>query len=438
MLSTIKGTSSVVNNADNSKFFYGWVMLICAFFISMTYGVFYSFSVFFKPLQNEFGWSRALTSTIFSLHTVVYAISSIIMGRIIDRFGSKLVLVLSAFFVGIGMILSAHSQNIWDMYIYYGVLASIGTGVIWTIPTVTITNWFEKNRGLALGIGFSGIGLGVMILSSVADYLINRYDWRITLLIVGCAVWLLLMIVAFVLVDNPAKIGLKPYGAEGKPPDNTYSVLVSNEPVQVLVESAEKKGWSRKEAIKTWSFWQAYLIHFFSCFPLAMVMVHIVPFATDRGIPSITAASALGLVGLFSIMGRIVLGATSDKIGFNNGLFFSCSMCALTLVWLMLTRNTWMLYVFSILFGFFYGGRVPLLPGLVGEFFGILSLGELMGFLATAYAIGGLCGPLFAGYVFDKTGSYHIAFILAAISYAAAAAIAFYAKPPQKRTQDIA
>ena len=213
--------------------------------------------------------------------------------------------------------------------------------------------------------------------------------------------------------------------------------MVSNEPVQVLVESAEKKEWSRKEAIKTWSFWQAYLIHLFSCFPLAMVMVHIVPFATDIGIPSITAASALGLIGLFSIMGRIVLGATSDKIGFNNGLFFSCSVCALTLVWLMLTRNTWMLYVFSILFGFFYGGRAPLLPGLMGEFFGILSLGELMGFLTTAYAIAGLCGPLFAGYMFDKTGSYHIAFILAAISYAAAAAIAFYAKPPQKRTQDI-
>jgi len=421
----------------HKKLFYGWIILFCAFFIAMTYGVFYSFSVFFKPLQNEFGWSRALTSAIFSIHTVVYSISSIIMGRMLDKFGSRLILGFSGSFLGIGMILSGQSRNIWDMYIYYGVLASIGAGVVWTLPTVIITKWFEKNKGLALGIGFSGIGLGCLILSPISDYLIKQYDWRFTLLILGVSFWLLLILVALVLVDNPAKIGLKPYGVETDLPDNTDSASVSNEQVQVIDESSDKKGWSKKEAIRTKSFWQAYLIHFFSCFPLAMIMVHIVPFATDRGIPSITAASALGVVGLFSIMGRIVLGATSDKIGFNNGLFFSCSACTLTVIWLMLTSNIWMLYVFSVLFGFFYGGRAPLLPGLMGEFFGILSLGELMGLLTTAYALAGLCGPLFAGYVFDKTGSYYIAFILAAISYAVSAILAFYAKPPVKDTQDI-
>ncbi|MFH1721385.1 MAG: MFS transporter [Candidatus Altiarchaeota archaeon] len=402
----------------------------------MSYGIFFSFSVFFKPLQNEFGCSRALTSGVFSVHTVVYSISSIIMGRMIDRFGSRLMLGLSACFIGVGMILSGYSRNIWDLYIYYGVVASIGSGVVWTLPTVTITEWFERNKGLALGISFSGIGLGSVVLSPLSDYLIRLYDWRIALLIMGCAFWLLLLILAIlVLVDSPAKLGLKPYGARMNLDDHAGTLSVSKGQSQPRNERGQKKGWSRNEAIKTKSFWQAYAVHLFSCFPLVMVMVHIVPFATDRGISSITAASALGLAGLFSILGRIVLGASSDKIGFKNGIFFSSSACVLTLVWLMFTRNTWMLYVFSIVFGFFYGGRAPLLPGLIGEFFGARSLGELIGLLTTAYAIAGLAGPLFAGYAFDKTGSYYLAFGLATMSYAASAIFAFYIRPPRKETE---
>jgi MFS transporter, OFA family, oxalate/formate antiporter len=162
-------------------------------------------------------------------------------------------------------------------------------------------------------------------------------------------------------------------------------------------------------------------------------MIHIVPFATDLEIPKAFAASALGLIGGLSILGRVGMGLVAEKIGWKWGLFLSCLLSGLMLLWLIGVGNLWMLSVFAVIYGFFYGGKITTIPGLIGSFFGTRSLGEMIGAIHAVSLAGGIIGPVLGGYIFDRTGSYRIAFLIAALSFLISAALTLFARPPRPR-----
>lgn len=400
-------------------FYYGWVIVATCFVAATSYGLFYTFGVFFKSLQAEFGWGRALTGSVHSLHLLIYALSTFYFGRLTDRIGPRRALSLGALVLGIGLSLCSQIHSIWQLYLFY-IIASMGSGVTVSLPNATVQKWFIKKRGLALGLVTAGVGAGTLFLAPLAQSLIIAYGWRPTYIIIGVSYWALLTLNALAMVDTPEKKGLKPYGWEeneagkGKP-----------------TVTAAFNHWSVGEALKTKAFLLITLIYFFTNLPIHMIMIHIVPYATDLGISKTLAASSLGLIGGISVLGRIGMGIASEKIGWKNGLFLCCLISGLMLFWLIGVRNLWMLSVFALFYGFFYGGKITTIPGLIGFFFGTKSLGEIIGTIHAVSLLGGIIGPVLGGYIFDRTGSYQLAFLIAALAFLTAAILTLFTRPPK-------
>jgi MFS family permease len=276
-----------MDTPKRDPFFYGWVIVATCFVPATSYGLFYTFGVFFKSLQAEFGWGRALTGSVHSVHLLIYAISTYYFGRLTDRIGPRRALSLGAVFIGVGLCLCSQIQNIWQLYLFY-IIASLGSGVTVSLPNATVQKWFVKKRGLALG-----------------------------------------------------------------------------------------------------------------------------------------------LIGGISILGRIGMGLVSEKIGWKWGLFLSCLLSGLMLLWLVGVRNLWMLSVFALIYGFFYGGKITTIPGLIGSFFGTRFLGEIIGAIHAVSLAGGIIGPVLGGYIFDQSGSYRIVFLIAALAFLTSAVLTLFARPPK-------
>jgi MFS family permease len=401
------------------RFFYGWIVVAACFLTTIAYGLFFSIGVFFKPLQAEFGWSAALTSSIHSFHLIIFIFSTFIIGWSTDRFGPRATLACGGTLIGLGAILCSRVNSLLDFYFYYG-MASLGAGIVWVLPASVVQRWFVKARGLTLGIVSAGIGAGIIIYAPVSNHLITIYGWRASYIIIGASTWVLLIIAALLIESSPEKKGLLPYGAE--------EVKQSSHIDQP--DSQHDDQWSFRDALRTRTYWALSSIYFCTLVSIHMVMIHIIPFAVDIGIDKTDAAAALGLIGGVSIAGRVLVGALGQKFGFRRSLILCTALCGITFLWLAGIKVLWMLYVFVIVYGFFYGGKVPQLPGLTGQYFHGKSLATIFGSTYAIALVGGAIGPVIGGLIFDKTGSYHAAFITGAFFWFIAATLAYFIRSP--------
>jgi MFS transporter, OFA family, oxalate/formate antiporter len=195
------------------QIFYGWVVLACvSVVLLLTYGVQYSFGVFFTTMLQDLGWSRASLAGAFSLYSLVYIGLSIYSGRLTDRIGPRWVIAMGGLCLGSGMILVSLIQNPWQLYLFYGCLAGIGMSVAYVPCNATVVKWFRRRRGLAVGIAGSGASLGIAGFPPVSEALIARFGWRQTYLLFGIAVLIALNMLAFFIVRDPEVLGLQPDG----------------------------------------------------------------------------------------------------------------------------------------------------------------------------------------------------------------------------------
>ena len=397
-------SETVSETVRRPKLFYGWVVVACCCLLGMSVAVLHTFGVYLTELARQFGWSRATTSTVSSFSTVMYCLSAVTVGWLTDRFGPKRVIWPCAFLLGGGLILSSRVQNLGQLYLFYGTITAFGIGIAYSLPTAVVQRWFVQKRGLALGVNMSGIGIGTLVIGLLLGYVIPLYGWRTAFIMEGALFFVVLVAAAVFIVGHPEEKGLEPYGGG----ENKISPAVA----------ALERTWSFREVLATGSFWAIYGIHFFASLSLLIVMVHIVPHAEDMGISKLVAAGALGLIGGFSIIGRLAVGGICDRIGFKTGIVLSLGLCAVMLVFLIFVKSIWMLYLFVFIFSLGYGGKASSLPGVVGSVFGTRSLALIMGLVATSYGAAGIFGPPLGGWIFDTTGSYTIAFLAGAFSYA--------------------
>jgi MFS family permease len=363
------------------------------------FGTFYSFGIFFEPVIMEFGWTRAVISGAFSLSFFLHGLLSIVVGKLNDRFGPRMVMVACGFLLGLGYLLMSRVGAIWQLYLFYGVLIGIGMSAA-ILPLVsTVARWFAKRRGLMTGIVVSGIGLGTIIMPPVASRLISIYGWQTSYIIVGIIALVLIISAAQFLRRDPGQIGQLPYG------ENEVKEPGSN---------LEATGFTLQQAIHTRQLWMNCAI--FLCFGLGVqtIIVHIVIHATGLGISAIIAANILAVIGGSSIIGRITLGSASDRIGSKLAIMIGSLLMSAALLWLPLAKEVWMLYLFAVVFGFAYGGMVPLGSLSIAELFGLHSHGVILGIQSFILTIGGAIGPVLAGRIFDITGSYYLAFLISA------------------------
>jgi MFS family permease len=402
------------------------VVLGCCFLATFSYGVFCTIGIFFKPLQAEFGWSATLISSIQSLHITVGIVSGLLIGWSTDKFGPKLILACAGALIGIGISLCSQVSELWQFYLFYGI-ASLGQSALWTLPMSIVQRWFIKEKGLTLGITAAGIGAGLVVYTPIANSLILTLGWRSAYIFMGIGTWVLLMVAARLMAQSPENKGLKPLGIED--PGVGFIDTQTNRYHPELWRAGE---WSLREALKTRSFWLLTAYQLCATLSIQMLLVHMVPFAITIGINETAAAGALALIGGFSIAGRIGMGTVAQKSGFKRILTICTGACAVMFIWLLRVQSLWMIYFFAIIYGFFYGGQVPQVPGLIGYFFPGKSLTTIFGMSGAISSIGSMLGPLVGGLVWDRTGSYGMAFIIGASFWVLAILLAFLLKPPQK------
>ena len=174
--------------------YYGWIVLAALFLVgTVSFGVRFSFGVFFNAWQDDFGWTRGMTSGIFSIYMLLCAAASILSGWLFDRYGPRIVVPLAGFFTGLCLILTSRADALWQFYLTFSLLLALGTGGVYVVTMSTISKWFVEKRGLVMGIAGAGGGLGMLITAPVAAQLISTYDWRIAFLVIGVAAWIIII-----------------------------------------------------------------------------------------------------------------------------------------------------------------------------------------------------------------------------------------------------
>ncbi|MBA7631818.1 L-lactate transporter [subsurface metagenome] len=402
------------------RFFYGYVIVALAFLIqAILGGTLYTFSVFFKPLSSEFGWTRAATSGAFSLYMVLHGFLYIITGKLNDTFGTRIVMSGCGLFMGLGYLLMSQTNTIWHLYLFYGVIIAVGMSGGFVPLLSTVTRWFANNkkRGLMIGIALAGTGVGTMIMPPVANWLISSYGWRTSYAIIGISVLILIISAAQFLRRAPGQMQQLPHGQDGGQEEGP---------------NTEARGFSLQEAMRTRQFWLFCTAYFgFGVF-LQVIMVHIVLHAIGLGISASAAANIFVAIGGLTVVGRITMGSASDRIG-NRSILIGCfALMTAALAWLLVAKELWMLYLFAVVFGFAYGGLVAVQSPLVADLFGMRSHGVILGVIVFIITIGAAVGPVMAGGIFDITGGYNPAFLVCVAFSIAGIILALLLRPITK------
>ena len=382
------------------RFSYGYIVVVAAFFIMVVmWGTYFAFGIFFKPVLSEFGWTRAMTSGAFSLSMVLHGLLGIVTGGLTDRFGPRMVMTLCGFLLGLGYLLMSQTSAIWQLYLFYGVIVGTGMGGAFVPLTSTVARWFVKRRSMMTGVVLTGIGIGSLVAPPVANWLVSIYDWRLSYVILGSMVFLIVVLSAQFLRRDLTQVGQLPYGEH------------EGEEQGVNLGS---KAFSLNEAVTTRQFWLVSGMLFCFGFCMFTVTVHIVPHITELGISAASAASVLATAGGMSIIGNFVLGSAADRIGNRQVFTIGFILMATALFGLVPAAEVWMLYLFAVVFGFAHGGMGASESPLVAGLFGLSSHGLIFGVVGLGFTIGAAIGPFLAGHFFDVTGSYQVAFLVCA------------------------
>jgi len=424
-------------NAKRKKLFRGWWVVAAASAINAI-GVgffFYGWSTFFKPLQREFGWSRAEISGVSALSRLEGGLEGPVVGPLIDKFGSKKVLLFAVALTGAGFIGLSRVSNLVTLYVLFGVLAFGYNAGFTFATTAAVAKWFIKRRSRAISFVTTGNGIGGAALIPLLAWLIVQYGWRWTAIITGVAIWVVVLpIVVLAIRDTPEEMGLLP---DGEPGGQARESEQKDKPAEATVSTGayglDEVNFTWREALVTPTFWVLAAAMFFRSCILSSIVIHEIPYLTDVGIPEVQAASILGLMVLVSIPGRLAFGWMGDRVNKKVLLLATSLLQAVGILILINVRASTMslLYLFLIVYGLGYGGGIPLPTALRADLFGRKSFATITGMITPITMVSGMAGPIFAGYVYDVSRSYSLAFYTFAIMVALSGLLFLFIRQPK-------
>ena len=362
--------------------------------MTLTFGLAYSYSDFFIPLETTFGWSHAVDSSVASISLLVFSVGSLLGGQLASRVGFRRLCYAGALLVGFGTMASSQISGFWELVALFGIVTSLGTAFVVVIASGLVVKWFVRRRGFAVGIMAAGSGFGTLVVPQVAQVLISWRDWRTSFLFLGVG-FLGLLLAASYFMRAPEELSIKPYGWHS-----------------MTEEQRQSSGhYTIKEAMSTLRFWMVYSMFFLGSFSAAMFIVHVVPFARTFGINETTGSIALGIFGAGSLISRLTVGVISDRVSRTLLIVISFLSEASAMVALpFVASNALLLMACAFGIGFGYGGFISDFLALTGDLFGSRWTYKIWSVDETAYGIGGLIGPIFAGAYFDAFGTYAGAF----------------------------
>ncbi len=410
-------------------FFYGWVIVGTAILgMTLIYGTRHSFSVFFPPILDEFGWSRGSTAIMLSLNLLVYGLVAPLAGTLGDRWKPRRVMVIGVVIVGLATAGCAFANELWQFYLLFGIMMPLGTSFSgWPLLAPALANWFSKRRGLAMAVGQAGGGVS-FIYGMFVEYTISQLSWRAAYFVVaGVLMAIIIPLYLFFFYYRPEDKGLQPYGS-AEPPVTLRQTAKTNEG-----DLPARRDWTLRRAMKTYQLWLLVISQpLYWGIGTYVVLAHQVKFAEDMGYSSTLAASIFALFGVFMVIGQL-FAAMSDRIGREKTVTLAAILSSSAVLALLAVEGAgqpWLLYVYAVGFGLGAGLFTPM--GFVGaaDIFHGKHFGSISGLLLAGMGVGGAFGPWLGGYIYDVTGSYTGAFILAIVCFILAS-IAFWIAAPR-------
>jgi len=377
--------------------FYGWWIVVASFFIAFYIGgaIFFGFTAFFEPIVEEFDWSYTAVSIGVALRGLEMGILAPLIGFLVDRFGSRRLVIFGVITVGFGLILISQTQSLIMLYAGF-LLLSLGAGGCASVVLFTaVANWFRRNIGKALGIVACGFGAGGLIIPLV-PWLIDACGWRSALVILAVIMWAIGIPLAFVIRDKPEKYGYLPDG--GTMSAATLSSQIEPEVVEI----------SFVEIIKGRTLWFISLAEAIRWIILTAVVVHIMPYLTSIGISRANAALVAAAIPLVSLIGRFGFGWLGDTFDKRYLMAVTYGLTGLGMLALSYSSVWLFMFLFLICFPLAHGGGVTLRGAMMSEYFGRSSFGKTLGTIMGISSIGGIIGPILAGFTFDTRGSYQL------------------------------
>jgi len=376
--------------------YYGWWIVLACFIINLYVGgiIFFSFTAFFEPIHQEFGWSYTQISLATSLRGLEMGIFAPIVGFLVDRFGSRKLLLGGTIVIGIGLVLLSFTQSLLMFYLCFLFIA-LGAGGCTSVVTMTaVAIWFKKNVGLALGIMASGFGAGGLIIPLIVS-MIDASGWRLTLVILGVGMWLLGVPLSLIVRDRPDQLGLSPDGP-----------LTESSTTSDQGESPEKTKRAFLEMIKKRSFLYLNIAETVRMMTVTAVVTHLMPYLSSIGIPRATSGAVAAALPLVSIVGRFGFGWWGDRFDKRIVLATTFFLMSAGVFAFCYVQSFWVLLLFILLFAPGFGGSMVLRGAILQEYYGMASFGKMLGIVLGSASIGGIIGPTLAGWAFDTLGSY--------------------------------
>jgi MFS family permease len=384
--------------------------------LGAAFGLMFSFPVFLVPLLQDFGWSRGVAAAAFSLSSIVQGVLSPAIGTLTDRLGPRRVILSGVALLGVSCLLGSRISALWHLYLVVGVLMAAGVCAVGFVPSgALVAQWFAHRQASMMGIVFSGMGVGVLTIGPLAQWLISTRGWRDAYAALGVGALVLLVPLVW-------------FGVREAPSRSSRSRDA---------RAADGSDVDVRGAFRTRAFWALFFAYF--CTPMAVftVVTHQVAFAVDHGFAPLFVAGVFGLTGFMSIVGRIVFGVAADHIGraMSATISYGCTAAG-TLALLSLERWPYpaALYAYALLFGLGFGARGPIITAIAAQAFPGRRFGAIYGYLSLGNGLGGAIGPWFAGALFDVTGSYRAAFLIAAMFCVIGSACFWLARPPASST----
>jgi MFS family permease len=413
-------------------FFYGWVV-VAVTFVTMAIGVNArtAFSLFFPPILSEFGWDRGVTAGAFSFGFVVSGIGSPLIGRLMDRAGPRAVMELGVVMMGCGLLLAPLTSQPWHLYVTIGVLVGVGSVCLgYTGQSLFLPNWFNRRRGLAIGVAFAGVGIGSATILPWVQHMIAQTGWRAACTAMGILILVVLTPINLVLRKRPEDVGLRPDGDAA--PHATAAPPVSN----IVDHAWAGIEWTLARAVRTTRFWWLAIGYFCAHYAWYAVQVHQTKYLLEVGFSPNVAVWALGIVGLLGIPSQIALGYASDRVGREAVWTISSTgfmICFMALIALKAQPSLLLLYVMIAAQGALGYGATSVIGAVALEIFQGPQFGTIFGTLMLIGLSGAAAGPFVTGLIYDLSNSYTGGFAIGIVVCAVSVLSVWRAAPGKVR-----
>jgi sugar phosphate permease len=407
---------------ERTGFFYGWWIVFASASIVFLCGgtFFYGFGALFNPVIAEFGWSRASISFAFSLRSEVGGIAAPVVGFMVDRVGSRVLMSVGVVIVALGFVLLSRIESLWT---FYGAVIVIAIGMsacAGPVGMVAIAHWFKRRRGRALALMTVGAGTsGIMVL--VLALLIDQFGWRSALLIMAALQLAVCLPLALSVRSRPEDMGLRPDGDPWDTPEDA-----ANPPAPPALE-----GFTVAEAVRSPSFWKLSMAIMLTNLGSLAIIVHQIPYLTSQvDVSESFAAATVTAMTLLSLLGRLGLGQLADYMDKRRVLAIALGITALSLLLIATVHEPWQLLYALPVFALGFGGVIPVRPAFQAEYFGMRAFGAIQGLVFTIATLGALFGPVFAGWMYDQTDTYRLAFVILSLGSFAAVPLVLSIRRP--------